>query len=62
MCFFFKRGQGHETDDKNHGCSALIKQKEVDPVFIEDIKGSGDTNLPQPLKDVRVYLRRINFV
>lgn len=57
----FKIEQDHKTDDEKRGCSGFTNQKDVDPVNLKDKTGSGDKILPHPVKDVRVYLKKVHF-
>ncbi|CAC5383997.1 unnamed protein product [Mytilus coruscus] len=50
-------GQACKTDDENLGCSSYTNQGKVDAVNLKHMKGSGDKNLPYPLKDVGTFER-----
>lgn len=59
LYYFFKSEKDHEKEN-NLGYKGFIIQRRVDSVNHEDMKGSGDTNLPEA-KNVRVYLKLIQF-
>ncbi|XP_076078916.1 uncharacterized protein LOC143048962 [Mytilus galloprovincialis] len=44
-------GPNRKTDDENLGCIGFMNQKDVDPINLKDMHGSGDRNLPYPVKD-----------
>lgn len=61
LYYFFKSGQDCKTADENLGCSGYTNQGKVDPVNLKHMKGSGNKNFPNSVKDVGVYNNKIHF-